>query len=564
MAFSYNTEILSNFAVWYADSRHRSILPKPPGIPIKQNGMKKHVDFLIIGTGIAGLSYALKVASKGSVCIITKSKADETSTAFAQGGIATVMDALDSHEKHIHDTLVAGDGLCDENVVRFTIEESNDRINELIAWGTEFDRKQSGEFELGREGGHSAHRILHHKDQTGAEIERALLKAVREHPDIELLEGYFAIDLITQHHLGVEVTRRTPDIECFGAYVLNPNTNKIETILAKTTMLATGGNGNVYTNTTNPVVATGDGVAMVYRAKGKVSNMEFIQFHPTGLYNPGEKPCFLISEAVRGAGAKLCTIGGDYFMNRYDPRLELAPRDVVARAIDNEMKITGDDHVFLDCRPISKEEIFHHFPTIYAKCLSIGIDITKDLLPVVPVAHYSCGGIVVDSNACTSIKHLYASGECSCTGLHGANRLASNSLLEALVFSHRASQHAISQVSHIDFCEEVPDWNDEGMVFNEEMILITQSLKEVQTIMSSYVGIVRSNLRLKRAFDRMDIIYKETEDLYNKSVHSVKLAELRNLINVGYLIIKMSMERKENCGLYYNIDNIKKTACHNG
>ena len=461
--------------------------------------MKKHVDFLIIGTGIAGLSYALKVASKGSVCIITKSKADETSTAFAQGGIAPVMDALDSHEKHIHDTLVAGDGLCDENVVRFTIEESNDRINELIAWGTEFDRKQSGEFELGREGGHSAH-----------------------------------------------------------------NTNKIETILAKTTMLATGGNGNVYTNTTNPVVATGDGVAMVYRAKGKVSNMEFIQFHPTGLYNPGEKPCFLISEAVRGAGAKLCTIGGDYFMNRYDPRLELAPRDVVARAIDNEMKITGDDHVFLDCRPISKEEIFHHFPTIYAKCLSIGIDITKDLLPVVPVAHYSCGGIVVDSNACTSIKHLYASGECSCTGLHGANRLASNSLLEALVFSHRASQHAISQVSHIDFCEEVPDWNDEGMVFNEEMILITQSLKEVQTIMSSYVGIVRSNLRLKRAFDRMDIIYKETEDLYNKSVHSVKLAELRNLINVGYLIIKMSMERKENCGLYYNIDNIKKTACHNG
>ena len=245
-------------------------------------------------------------------------------------------------------------------------------------------------------------------------------------------------------------------------------------------------------------------------------------------------------------------------MERYDPRLELAPRDVVARSIDNEMKITGDDHVYLDCRPISREEIFHHFPTIYAKCLSIGIDITKDLLPVVPVAHYSCGGIVVDSNACTSIKHLYASGECSCTGLHGANRLASNSLLEALVFSHRAAQHAINQVSHINFCEEVPDWNDEGMVFNEEMILITQSLKEVQTIMSSYVGIVRSNLRLKRAFDRMDIIYKETEDLYNKSVHSVKLAELRNLINVGYLIIKMSMERQENCGLYYNIDNIKK------
>ncbi|MBD5396872.1 L-aspartate oxidase [bacterium] len=520
--------------------------------------MKKHVDFLIIGTGIAGLSYALKVASHGSVCIITKSKPDESSTALAQGGIATVMDALDSHENHIRDTLIAGDGLCDEEVVRFTINESNDRIEELIKQGAVFDRKQSGEFDLGREGGHSAHRILHYKDQTGAEIERALLKAVKEHPSIELLENYFAIDIITQHHLGMEVTRRTPDIKCFGAYVLNPHTNKIDTILAKSTMLATGGNGNVYNTTTNPVVATGDGVAMVYRAKGQVKNMEFIQFHPTGLYNPSERPCFLISEAVRGAGAKLCTIKGDYFMGRYDKRLELAPRDVVARAVDSEMKITGDDHVYLDCRPISKDEIFNHFPNIYAKCLSIGVDITKDLLPVVPVAHYSCGGIVVDGNACTSIKNLYASGECSCTGLHGANRLASNSLLEALVFSHRAAQHAIAHLSEASFCEDVPDWDDEGMVLNEEMILITQSLKEVQSIMSNYVGIVRSNLRLKRAWDRLDIIYKETEDLYHKSVHSVKLAELRNLINIGYLIIKMSMERKENCGLYYNLDNIKK------
>ncbi|MDE6694854.1 MAG: L-aspartate oxidase [Bacteroidales bacterium] len=520
--------------------------------------MKKHVDFLIIGTGIAGLSYALKVASHGSVCIITKSKPDESSTALAQGGIATVMDALDSHEDHIRDTLIAGDGLCDEEVVRFTINESNDRIKELIEQGAVFDRKQSGEFDLGREGGHSAHRILHYKDQTGAEIERALLKAVKDHPSIELLENYFAIDIITQHHLGMEVTRRTPDIKCFGAYVLNPHTNKIDNILAKSTMLATGGNGNVYNTTTNPVVATGDGVAMVYRAKGQVKNMEFIQFHPTGLYNPSERPCFLISEAVRGAGAKLCTIKGDYFMSRYDKRLELAPRDVVARAVDSEMKITGDDHVYLDCRPISKDEIFNHFPNIYAKCLSIGVDITKDLLPVVPVAHYSCGGIVVDENACTSIRNLYASGECSCTGLHGANRLASNSLLEALVFSHRAAQHAIAHLAEAEFCENVPDWDDEGMVLNEEMILITQSLKEVQSIMSNYVGIVRSNLRLKRAWDRLDIIYKETEDLYHKSVHSVKLAELRNLINIGYLIIKMSMERKENCGLYYNLDNIKK------
>ncbi|MEG1498752.1 MAG: L-aspartate oxidase [Bacteroidales bacterium] len=519
--------------------------------------MKKHVDFLIIGTGIAGLSYALKVASKGTVCIISKSSAEETSTNYAQGGIAAVMNALDSYEKHIQDTLIAGDGLCNQEIVKITIEESTQRIKELISWGAQFDKKTTGEFDLAREGGHSEYRVLHHKDQTGAEIERILLKEVKSHPSIELLENHFAIDLITQHHLGIDVNRRTNDIQCFGAYILNMETNKIDTYLAKTTMLATGGNGNVYSTTTNPVVATGDGVSMVYRAKGKIQNMEFIQFHPTSLYNPSEKPSFLISEAVRGAGGKLCNLKGEFFMQKYDPRLELAPRDVVARAIDSEMKITGDDHVFLDCRKISKNELLGHFPTIYAKCLSIGIDISKDLLPVVPAAHYSCGGIVVDKNGCANIRHLYASGECSCTGLHGANRLASNSLLEALVFSNRAANHACLHFSDITFCEEIPEWDDEGMVLNEEMILITQSLKEVQSIMSNYVGIVRSDLRLKRAFDRLAIIYRETEELYNKSVHSVKLAELRNLINIGYLIIKMSMERKENKGLHYNIDNIK-------
>lgn len=518
--------------------------------------MKKHTDFLVIGTGIAGLSFALKVAAKGKVCILSKAAADEGSTLYAQGGIAAVMNALDTYDKHIADTLVAGDGLCNEEVVRFTIQESTRRIEELISWGAQFDRKTSGEFDLAREGGHSEYRVLHHKDQTGAEIERILLKEVLSHPNITLLEHHFALDLITQHHLGVEVNHRTPDITCFGAYVLDQKANRIDTYLAKLTMLSTGGNGNVYATTTNPVVATGDGVAMVHRAKGRVGNMEFIQFHPTSLYNPVEKPSFLISEAVRGAGAKLCTLKGDYFMARYDSRLELAPRDVVARAIDSEMKLTGDDHVFLDCRPIPKAEILGHFPTIYAKCLSIGIDITKDLLPVVPAAHYSCGGIEVDHSGRTSIHHLYASGECSCTGLHGANRLASNSLLEALVFSHRAAEDAASLVSSLNFCPDIPEWNAEGMVLNEELILITQSLRELQSIMSNYVGIVRSNLRLQRALDRLAILHRETEELYHRSVHSLKLAELRNLIKVGYLIITMAMERKENRGLHYNIDNI--------
>lgn len=521
--------------------------------------MKKYRDFLVIGTGIAGLSYALKVADKGKVCVVSKSNAEETATQYAQGGIAAVMTALDSYEKHIKDTLIAGDGLCDEEIVRITITESTERIKELIGWGAQFDKNQSGEFDLAIEGGHSEFRVLHHKDQTGLEIERILLKQVKEHPNIELLENHFAIDLITQHHLGVEVNRRTPDITCLGAYILNMQTNQIDTYLAKTCMLATGGNGNVYNTTTNPLVATGDGVAMVYRAKGKVKNMEFLQFHPTSLYNPTEKPSFLISEAVRGAGAKLLTQKGLRFMEKYDPiRMELAPRDIVARAIDTELKLSGDDYLFLDARHIPKVQLLGHFPTIYAKCLSIGIDISKDLLPIVPAAHYSCGGICVDADGRATIKNLYASGECSCTGLHGANRLASNSLLEALVFSHRAALDACENSKNIEFCEEVPEWDSEGMILNEEMILITQSLKEVQSIMSNYVGIVRSDIRLQRAKVRLELIYRETEELYRRSVHSVKLAELRNLITIGYLIIKMSIDRKENKGLHYSLDNIHK------
>jgi L-aspartate oxidase len=516
--------------------------------------MRKHVDFLVIGSGIAGLTYALKVAKHGTVCIVTKAKLDNTATSYAQGGIAAVMYTPDSYEKHIQDTLISGDGLCDERIVRITIEESTDRIKELIRWGAKFDRTKSGKFDLAKEGGHSEYRVLHHKDSTGKEIEGTLVEQVRKHPKIEVIEDTFAIDIITQHHLGIEVNRRTPNITCFGAYLLNPRTHLVDTILAKTTLLATGGAGQVYSTTTNPAISTGDGIAMVYRAKGTIENMEFMQFHPTALYYPQEKPSFLISEAVRGFGGILRNSEGKEFMQKYDSRLGLAPRDIVARAIDNELKLLGDDYVYLDCRHLPKNELINHFPTIYAKCLSVGIDITRDMIPVVPTVHYTCGGIKVDEYGRSSIKHLYASGECSCTGLHGANRLASNSLLEALVFSHRSSVDAAEAEKHIEFNDSIPDWNAEGMVYNEEMILITQSLKELQSIMSSYVGIVRSNLRLKRAFDRLEILYQETEALYDKSILTTRICELRNLINVGYLIIKAATNRKESRGLHYSLD----------
>jgi L-aspartate oxidase len=516
--------------------------------------MRKYVDFLVIGSGIAGLTFAIKVAKYGKVCVVTKSKMDDTATSWAQGGIAAVMYTPDSFEKHIHDTIIAGDGLCDENVVRFTISESTERIRELVKWGTKFDKTTTGRYDLAKEGGHSEYRVLHHKDSTGREIENKLLDQVKKHPNIEILENHFTIDIITQHHLGVEVNSRTPDITCFGAFVMNPRTRLVDTILSKITLIATGGAGNVYNNTTNPLISTGDGIAMVYRAKGTAENMEFIQFHPTALYHPEEKPAFLITEAMRGFGAVLKTRDGKEFMHKYDARLSLAPRDIVARAIDNELKISGEDYLFLDCRHLNKNELINHFPTIYAKCLSIGVDISKDMIPVVPAAHYTCGGIKVDECGRSSIVNLYASGECSSTGLHGANRLASNSLLESLVFSHRASVEAINQVPHIGLCHEIPDWNAEGMVLNEEMVLITQSLKELQSIMSSYVGIVRSNLRLQRAFDRLELLYRESEDLYSKSILTPKLCELRNLINIGYLIIKAAGRRHESRGLHYSLD----------
>ncbi|HAG17410.1 MAG TPA: L-aspartate oxidase [Bacteroidales bacterium] len=520
--------------------------------------MRKEVDFLVIGSGIAGLSYALKVAEKGKVLIVTKSNADDTATKYAQGGIAAVMYTPDTYEKHIQDTLIAGNFLSDEKIVRMTITESTERVKELIEWGTEFDKNEIGEFDLGKEGGHSEHRVLHHKDSTGLEIERALLKKATEHPNIEFWENQFTIDIITQHHLGEEVRRKTKDIKCFGAYVLDPQTGEVHTVISKLTMLATGGIGNLYQSTTNPKIATGDGIAMVYRAKGRIDNMEFVQFHPTSLFHPGETPSFLITEALRGFGGILKTKKEKPFMEKYDSRGSLAPRDIVARAIDNEMKTSGDDCVFLDCRHLNANSLILNFPTIYAKCLSIGINFTKEMIPVVPSAHYSCGGIKVNDFGMSSIQNLYASGECSSTGLHGANRLASNSLLESIVFSHRASVHAINHFSLVGFQEGIPDWNAEGAVLNEEMILITQSTKELQGIMSNYVGIVRSNLRLKRALDRLKIIYCETEELYDKSILSVEICELRNLINVAYLVLKMALARKESRGLHYSLDYLPK------
>ena len=429
------------------------------------------------------------------------------------------------------------------------------RIKEIIEWGTRFDKNEKGEYDLAHEGGHSEHRVFHYKDSTGNEIERALLEQIHAHKNITVYTHYFAVDLITQHHLGSEVKRGTPDIECYGAYVLDKKSSEVKTILARITLLASGGAGQVYKATTNPVIATGDGMAMAYRAKASLKDMEFVQFHPTALYNPADRPSFLISEAVRGEGAILKTRDGIEFMDRYDQRKSLAPRDIVARAIDQEMKVRGDEYVYLDCRHLPLEEFREHFPTIYAKCMSVGIDISKQMIPVVPAAHYICGGVEVDEWGRSSVKNLYAAGECASTGLHGGNRLASNSLLEALVFSHRASVDALKHFKSVQIKKNVPDWNSEGTTQPNEMVLITQNLRELQDVMSTYVGIVRSDQRLKRAMDRLRIIYGETEALYGRSTISSKLCELRNLITIAYLIVKFSMARKESVGLHYSTDH---------
>jgi L-aspartate oxidase len=517
--------------------------------------MIRKYDFLVIGSGIAGMSFALKVAQKGSVALICKTELEEANTYFAQGGVASVTNLkVDNFEKHIEDTMIAGDWISDRAAVEKVVTEAPGQIQELIKWGVNFDKNENGEFDLHREGGHSEFRILHHKDNTGAEIQESLIRAVQAHPNITIFNRHFAVEIITQHHLGIIVTRHTPGIKCYGAYVLNEDTGEVDTFLSKVTLMATGGVGAVYRNTTNPLVATGDGIAMVYRAKGVVKDMEFIQFHPTALYHPGDRPCFLITEAMRGYGGVLRTLDGKEFMQKYDKRLSLAPRDIVARAIDSELKARGDDHVYLDVTHKDPEETKKHFPNIYEKCMSLGIDITKEYIPVAPAAHYLCGGIKVDLNGESSINRLYAVGECSCTGLHGGNRLASNSLIEAVVYADAAAKHSLSVIDRYEFNEEIPEWNDEGTTSNEEMVLITQSMKEVNQIMGSYVGIVRSDLRLKRAWVRLDILYEETESLFKRSKASRAICELRNMINVGYLITRQAMERKESRGLHYTID----------
>lgn len=516
-------------------------------------------DFLVIGSGIAGLTYALKIAHQfpdKKVLVMTKAAADETNTKYAQGGIAVVNDMEnDSFEKHIEDTLIAGDGLCNEKVVEIVVKEGPERVQEIIDWGAKFDKEADGDYKRGKEGGHSEFRILHHKDVTGKEMERALLDAVNKQKNIEFIKHCFVVDIITQHHLGYLVNKATPDVECYGVYVLNRETNQIEKIISKIILLATGGNGQVYRSTTNPSIATGDGVAMVYRAKGRVENMEFIQFHPTALYEPGVRgQSFLITEAVRGDGGILRNKDGEAFMEKYDSRKDLAPRDIVARAIDSEMKRTGTEHVWLDCRHFTKEKFVEHFPNIYDKCMSIGIDITKSMIPVAPAAHYSCGGIKTDEWGRSSIRNLYACGECASTGLHGANRLASNSLLEAMVFAHRCYLDSAEKFPGLELKNHIPDWNAKGTSEPKEMILITQSLKELQQVMSDYVGIVRNDVRLQRAMRRLDLLFEETEQLYQSTSVSPQLLELRNMITVGYLIVKGASFRKESRGLHYNTD----------
>ncbi|ACU08793.1 L-aspartate oxidase [Flavobacteriaceae bacterium 3519-10] len=518
-------------------------------------------DVLVIGSGISGLSYAIKIAEKmpdAQIVIVTKADEDESNTKYAQGGLAVVTDfSNDGFHKHIDDTMRAGDGENKRDVVEMVIKEGPARFKELVDWGTNFDMEKDGDFKLGREGGHTENRIVHHKDITGSEIERALLETVNKSSKIEMLSHHYVIDLITQHHVpGKELN--TGDISCYGAYVLDEKNKKIKKITAKITMVATGGAGHVYKNTTNPVIATGDGIAFVHRARGKVSNMQYYQFHPTALYSKRDGMLFLISEALRGDGAKLRTKNGEKFMHKYDEREELASRDIVARAIDNELKISGDDYVGLDCRDMDHEKFKEHFPNIYQKCLSEGIDPFQQLIPVVPACHYLMGGIETDMNGQSSIKNLFAVGECTNSGLHGANRLASNSLLEGLVFGHNAALRTVELLQANDFnftdLKAVPEWNEEGMKMMDEMVMISYFRRHLQEMMSDLVSIVRSNERLELARKKQREIFEAVNELYSYSIMSPQLSELRNLVNVSYLIIKHSLAMKQNKGAFFNKD----------
>jgi L-aspartate oxidase len=523
---------------------------------------KDSCDFLVIGSGIAGLCFAIHASRYGTVSVITKKQDSESNTNYAQGGIACVLDPNDSFERHINDTLAAGCGLCDENAVRIVVNEGPDRIKELIEWGVDFTHISRSlnryKLHLGKEGGHSRNRIVHAHDLTGKIIEDKLLQLAHKNRNIRLYEHHFAVELLTNHHL--RITSGDPsvkrDICCYGAYVLDTVARTIVSIKAGVTCLATGGAGAVYLHTTNPAIATGDGFAIAYRAGAAISNMEFIQFHPTTLYHD-HAHSFLISEALRGYGAVLRDASGKTFMEKYHPMASLAPRDIVARAIDSEIKSSGAPYVYLDIRKAPAAGTRKHFPTIFRKCKEYGIDITRDLIPVVPAAHYICGGIQVDLYGRTGIDGLYACGEVASTGVHGANRLASNSLLEALVFSYRAASKAGPSVrdgTGRSSGRSIPDWDDSGTIDNDEWILLSHNKTEIQTVMWDYVGIVRSDVRLNRALRRVTLLEKEIEDFYKRTKITVPLLELRNLVTTAKLIVLSAMKRKESRGLHFTTD----------
>ncbi|MCX8071535.1 MAG: L-aspartate oxidase [Candidatus Binatia bacterium] len=517
-------------------------------------------DFLVIGSGLAGLTFALKVAPYGSVAVITKDFLPESATEYAQGGIASVWSPEDSFAEHARDTIEAGAGLCHEDVVELVVREGPLHVRELIELGTRFDTKNNsdGEYDLGQEGGHSHRRILHASDATGHEIMRSLLAAVRSKESIAIFERHLAVDLLIDAKF--RPTARQP--QCWGAYVLDISKGTVCRFQARATLLATGGAGKVYLYTTNPDVATGDGIAMAFRAGVPVANMEFFQFHPTCLYHPQAKS-FLISEALRGEGAVLRTPDGRAFMQDYDARRELAPRDIVARAIDNEMKVHGYDCVYLDITHRDPGFTRERFPLIYQRCLQYGIDITREWIPVVPAAHYCCGGAITDKDGATNIRRLYAAGETAMTGLHGANRLASNSLLEALVFGHRAAMAAVHLVQEDrDPLPDLPEWNPGQAVDSDEMVVVSQNWDEVRRMMWNYVGIVRSNRRLARAFKRIRLLQEEIEQYYWDFLITADLIELRNIALVAELIIKCAIARKESRGLHYNINYPQRDDLH--